>query len=587
MGGSMHRANSFSAISLGTRSEELSSVASQLDQQQQEEWKPTLAGARFKPAQAARLAHVFQSSLYTPTAAGGGGGAAAAGAAGGGGAAAAAGGGGGGGAAAAAAAAGAAGGGGAAAAGGGAGGGGGLTSRGSGKQQHEVDEVRGQQHQQQQQQQRHHHQHQQQRQRQPQQQQQQRDTKQQQWHYHQQQQQQQQDEHHGQQKQKQQQQQQQHQSEQHPGDMSSKGVKAYFTLLPANKQDELNGPTPVTRRGDTQAVTPVSPVTPATPAVLPSRAFCGAGRSSSDLNSNRSHICSSSSSSPSKEVGNTSAAAIEAMPGVKGSNIDLVNRSSSSSSPSKEACKASAAAIGAGGGGGGATAAAFPAGVATAASGGDGGGATAAAFPAGVATAASGGGGGGATAAAFPAGGGATAGTLRQTCATASSPAAFPATAFPAAIRPADPPTHAFSGNATTTTTATTTSSSSRGSPASTHPSVQRTATVPYSTTAATVAQSPPMSSLGRTTRRTISYIDDGYSNVAELQQGVDQVDFGQLQRLTHWWSIVDQSVEELHMEGMEMQEKLEELGQRQQLLQGLLEGLSQLGDEHNMKAAR
>ena len=73
-------------------------------------------------------------------------------------------------------------------------------------------------------------------------------------------------------------------------------------------------------------------------------------------------------------------------------------------------------------------------------------------------------------------------------------------------------------------------------------------------------------------------------------KKSVDQVDF-ELQQLTHWWSTVDQLVEELHMEGMGMQEKLEELGQRQHLLQGLLEGLGSLGGAEkspcNMTAAR
>lgn len=70
----------------------------------------------------------------------------------------------------------------------------------------------------------------------------------------------------------------------------------------------------------------------------------------------------------------------------------------------------------------------------------------------------------------------------------------------------------------------------------------------------------------------------------------VDQIDY-ELQQLTYWWSIVDQVVEELHGEGMHLQEKLEELGQRQQTLENLLHGLGSLGvvdrTKGNMTAAR
>jgi hypothetical protein len=62
----------------------------------------------------------------------------------------------------------------------------------------------------------------------------------------------------------------------------------------------------------------------------------------------------------------------------------------------------------------------------------------------------------------------------------------------------------------------------------------------------------------------------------------VDQlVDF-ELQQLTHWWDVVDQLVDELHGEGMRLQEQLEEQDHRREVLEGLLQGFGTLGEEGN-----
>jgi hypothetical protein len=66
--------------------------------------------------------------------------------------------------------------------------------------------------------------------------------------------------------------------------------------------------------------------------------------------------------------------------------------------------------------------------------------------------------------------------------------------------------------------------------------------------------------------------------------KSVDQLNF-ELQQLTHWWSVVDQLVDELHGEGMRLQEQLEEQAHRRELLEGLLKGLGDLGEGRNSKS--
>ena len=70
----------------------------------------------------------------------------------------------------------------------------------------------------------------------------------------------------------------------------------------------------------------------------------------------------------------------------------------------------------------------------------------------------------------------------------------------------------------------------------------------------------------------------------------IDQADY-ELQQLTYWWLVVDQVVDQLHGEGMKLQEQLEKLVQQQQKLEQMLHGMDQLRpvdiNNHNMKAAR
>ena len=70
----------------------------------------------------------------------------------------------------------------------------------------------------------------------------------------------------------------------------------------------------------------------------------------------------------------------------------------------------------------------------------------------------------------------------------------------------------------------------------------------------------------------------------------IDQADY-ELQQLTYWWLVVDQVVDQMHGEGIGLQEQLEQLGQQQQKLQQMLHGMDQLRPvdirNRNMKAAR
>jgi hypothetical protein len=70
----------------------------------------------------------------------------------------------------------------------------------------------------------------------------------------------------------------------------------------------------------------------------------------------------------------------------------------------------------------------------------------------------------------------------------------------------------------------------------------------------------------------------------------IDQTDC-EVQQLSYWWLVVDQVVDQLHGEGMRLQEQLEQLGARQQNLEQLLHGMDQLrqGDQnnYNMRVAR
>ena len=50
----------------------------------------------------------------------------------------------------------------------------------------------------------------------------------------------------------------------------------------------------------------------------------------------------------------------------------------------------------------------------------------------------------------------------------------------------------------------------------------------------------------------------------------IDHVDY-ELQQLTHWWSIVDQVVDQLQLDGMRLQEQLEKWGRQKGLLEGLV----------------
>ena len=52
----------------------------------------------------------------------------------------------------------------------------------------------------------------------------------------------------------------------------------------------------------------------------------------------------------------------------------------------------------------------------------------------------------------------------------------------------------------------------------------------------------------------------------------IDHVDY-ELQQLTYWWSIVDQVVDQLQLEGMRLQEQLEKWGRHKLLLEGLVQG--------------